>query len=184
MHLRVAFLLAAFACTACGAVSPSAAQLRNDPHGHLVWAARTGDVAAIRRLAASGLDLNAATATPGIFVFPDLDHKGWTALQHAVQKRQVEAVRALLESGAHPDARPEGSAITPLFMAAGDTDPTIARLLLAAGADLELSRKALTADEPGGPLWNALEHVAERVSGSQPRKDALDRLAASRPSRP
>jgi ankyrin repeat protein len=179
MHSRVAFLLAAVACTSCGVLSPSADDLKRDPHGHLVWAARTGDVAAIRSLAASGVDLDAATATRGVFVFPDFDHAGWTALQHAVQKHQVESVRALLEAGAKPDARPAGSAITPLFIAAGDKDPTIAQLLVDAGADVSLSVKALTADEPGGPLWNALEHVMEHVNGSRPtRRETLDRLSA------
>src|SRR5689334_25382987 len=99
MHRRVALFCAALACASCGMFSPSAAELQNDPHGHLVWAARTGDVAAIRALAASGVDLNASTTTPAVFVFPDLDHKGWTALQHAVGKHQVASVRALLESG-------------------------------------------------------------------------------------
>jgi ankyrin repeat protein len=182
MHSRVVLLLAAAACASCGAFSPSADDLQRDPHGHLVYAARTGDVAAIRSLAASGVDLDAATDTRRVFVFPDLDHTGWTALQHAVQKHQVESVRALLESGAKPDARPAGSAITPLFIAAGDRDPTIARLLVAAGADVGLSLKAVAADEPGGPLWNALEHVMEHVNGSRPtRKETLERLSAARP---
>src|SRR5262245_19386834 len=179
MDSRVGLLLVAAVCASCAACSPSAEDLRNDPHGHLVWAARTGDVAAIRRLAASGIDLNASTDTPLVFVFPDFDHIHWTALQHAVQKHNVDAVRALLESGAKPDARPAGSAITPLFIAAGDTDPTIARLLLDAGADLNLSRKALTEAGPGGPLWHVIEHALERVSGSQSRKEALDRMGVT-----
>jgi len=184
MDRRVALLLAAAVCASCGAFSPSDKDLRNDPHGHLVWAARTGDVAAIRKLAAGGIDLNASTTTPVIFVFPDFDHARWTALQHAVQKHKVDAVRALLESGANPDAREAGSAITPLFIAAGDTDPTIARLLLDAGADVNLSRKALTAAEPGGPLWHVIEHAMEGVSERQSRKEALERMAATRPSQP
>src|SRR5262245_63428864 len=104
MDSRVALLLAAAVCASCEAFSPSAEDLRNDPHGHLVWAARTGDVASIRRLAASGIDLNASTVTAPRFVFPDIDHTRWTARQHAVQKHQVDAVRVLLESGADPDA--------------------------------------------------------------------------------
>jgi ankyrin repeat protein len=178
MNHRVAQLLVGAVCASCVACSPSADDLRNDPHGHLVWAARTGDVAAIRRLAASGVDLNASSVTPIAFVFPDFDHRGWTALQHAVQKNRVDAVRALLESGANPDARPAGSAITPLFIAAGDTDPTIARLLVEAGADVNLSRQALTADEPGGPLWHIFEHAMEG-SARQSRKEALERMAAA-----
>jgi hypothetical protein len=183
MNSRVAPLLAATVCASCGAFSPSAEDLRNDPHGHLVWAARTGDVAAIRRLAASGIDLDASAVTPRIFVFPDLDHIRWTALQHAVQKHQVDAVRVLLEWGAEPDARPAGN-WTPLLIAAFDKDPTIARLLLDAGADVNLSRKTMAQPEPGGPLWHVVEHALERVSGSLSRKEALERLGATGPSRP
>jgi ankyrin repeat protein len=184
MDSRVAHVLVAAVCASCAACSPSADDLRNDPHGHLVWAARTGDVAAIRRLAASGIDLNASTDTPAVFVFPDVDHIRWTALKHAVQKHRVDAVRALLESGANPDARETGSAITPLFIAAGDNDPTIARLLLDAGADVNLSRKALTAAEPGGPLWHLFEHAMEGASARQSRKEALERMAATASSEP
>jgi ankyrin repeat protein len=183
MDHRAALVLAAALTASCGAFSPSADDLRNDPHGHLVWAARTGDVAAIRDLAASGVDLDASTTTATVFVFPDIDHKAWTALQHAVQKGQVDAVRALLESGAKPDARPEGSAVTPLFIAAFDQDPTTAGLLVKAGADLNLSRRAFTADEPGGPLWNFVEHTMERVTGHS-RQDALQRLASYTPPAP
>src|SRR5215510_14858316 len=178
MNSRVALLLSAAVCASCGVFSPSADDLRNDPHGHLVWAARTGNVAAIRTLAASGIDLNASTVTPVRFVFPDIDHAHWPALKHAVHKHQVDAVRVLLESGAQPDAREAGSAITPLFIAAGDTDQTIARLLLDAGADVNLSRKALTAPEPGGPLWHLFEHAMD--GERQSRKEALERMAAAR----
>jgi ankyrin repeat protein len=183
MSRPVVVLLAAVLCASCGVLAPSAEDLRNDPHGHLVWAARTGDVAAIRSLAASGTDLNASTVTARKFVLPDLDHRVWTPLQHAVGKHQVDAVRVLLELGAQPDARPAGSAITPLFIAAGDQDQTIAQLLLHAGADVNLSRKALTAPEPGGPLWHVIEHAMD--SERQARKEALDRMAATaRPSQP
>jgi hypothetical protein len=185
MDRRVALPLAAVVCASCGAFSPSAEDLQNDPHGHLVWAARTGDVAAIRSLAASGVDLDASTVTPRTFVFPDLDHMSWTALQHAVQKHRVDVVRVLLEWGADPDATEAGTVNTPLFIAAGDNDPTIARLLLDAGADVTLGRKALAQEEPGGPLWHVVEHVAARVTGSQwSREVALERLGATGPSRP
>ena len=184
MNRLAALTLAAVFCSSCGVFSPSADDLQRDPHGHLVWAARTGDVAAIRALAASGLDLNAATDTPSKFVFPDLDHKGWTALQHAAQKRQVDAVRALLASGANPDARPSGSAITPLIIAAVADDQTIVQLLLEAGADLNLSRQGLTQEDPGGPLWHAVERTMERVKGIPSRKEALDRIKPTPPHQP
>ena len=130
MERRVALLLTAAVCASCGTFSPSTEDLRREPHGHLVWAARTGDVAAIRRLAATGIDLDASPVTAHTFVFPDLDHIRWTALQHAVQKHQVDAVRVLLEWGADPDATQAGTVNTALFIAAGDKDPTITRLLV------------------------------------------------------
>jgi ankyrin repeat protein len=182
MDRRVALLIAAAVCASCGAFSPSAENLRRERHGHLVWAARTGDVAAIRRLAATGIDLDASPFTPHTFVFPDLDHIRWTALQHAVQKHQVDAVRVLLEWGADPDATQAGTVNTALFIAAGDKDPTIARLLLDAGADVNLARNAVTQEGPGGPLLHIVEHVLERVTGNQwSRQVALERLGATGP---
>ena len=136
LFLAAAVSVLATVCTSCGAFTPSAADLRNDPHGHLVWAARTGDVAAIRTLAASGVDLSASSATALRFVFPEFDHMESTPLQHAVRKHQVDAVRVLLEWGAEPDSMPAGGA-TPLLIAVGSHDPAIARLLLDAGADID-----------------------------------------------
>jgi hypothetical protein len=57
---------------------------------------------------AGGVDLNASSVTKRTFIFPDLDHARWTALQHAVQKQRAEAVRVLLEWGAEPDATEPG----------------------------------------------------------------------------
>ena len=152
---RLTALLLAAACASCGTLRPSAEDLRNDAHGHLVWAARTGDVAAIRSLAASGLDLDASSATARMFVFPDLDHTQFTALQHAVHKRQRDAVRALLEWGAEPDAAQSGA--PPLSIAADADDPVLVRLLLDAGADVD--KTGPEGDTPlslaveGGTLW-------------------------------
>ena len=175
---RIALLFASLACVSCGLVAPSAEDLRNDPHGHLVWAARRGDVATIRGLAARGVDLNASNVTRATFVFPDLDHRRWTALQHAVQKQHAEAVRALLEWGAEPDATPPGSMATALFIAASNNDPTMVRLLLDAGADVNWLARLAHA-EPGGPLWHLVEHVLQRVHGGLSPKDALALVRAT-----
>jgi len=176
---RIALLLAAVVCASCGILVPSAEDLRNDPHGHLVWAARTGDVAAIRTLAARGVDLNASSVTERTFIFPDIDHARWTALQHAVQKQQAEAVRVLLEWGAEPDATPPGSVATPLFIAASNNDRTTVKLLLDAGADVNWTVRASAQPEPGGPLWHVIEHVMERVHGRRSPKDALELVRAT-----
>ena len=180
---RSPVLLLVLALTsACGVLTPSAEDLRTDPHAHLVWAARTGDVAAIRRLAASGVDLDASPVTAMKFVFPDLDHRSWTALQHAAGKQQVEAVRALLEWGADPDAMTDGG--TPLLIAAGSDDSTMMRLLLDAGADVNrtMATEAWAEVNDGG---NPLGHLIQHVLGLQSPKDVRGRvLAAAAQSRP
>jgi hypothetical protein len=176
MNRWPAILIASLAAS-CGVFGPSVEDLRNDPHGHLVWAARTGDVAAIRSLAASGLDLDASPVTATRFVFPDFDHRQWTALQHAVRRQQVDAVRVLLEWGAWPDARQDGA--TPLFIAADSDNPTIIRLLLDAGADVTRTKAWAEAAEPGGPLWHVVEHAMAGVQGRPSKKDALERIRAT-----
>lgn len=179
MPFRIALLLAAAACASCGAFTPSAETLRNDPHGHLVWAARTGDASAIRTLAASGVDLDSSGATAAMVVFPDFDHIHWTALQHAVQKQHVDAVRALLEWGASPDAMEPGAINTPLFIATSHKDPAIVRLLLDAGADVNLSLKAFAQDEGGNPLGRLIARVLGLSEEHPSPKDALARMRAT-----
>ena len=173
-------LLVALVCASCGIFRPTADELRNDPHGALVWAARTGDVAAIRRLAAGGVNLDAAPVTPLRFVFPDFDHAQWTALQHAAGKRQVEAVRVLLEWGADPDA----NGATALLIAAGSRDPAMMRLLLDAGADVNQTMTTEAwreVNEPGGPLRPLFEHVFGGPSPKDVRARILAMAAQSRP---
>src|SRR5437764_6537785 len=157
MLVRLAMLLAAAVSACCGIYAPSPDDLRNDPHGHLIWAARTGDVAGIERLAASGVNLDESSAKGLVFVFPDFDHSCFTALQHAVRRRKVDVVRVLLEWGAQPDTMQCGA--TPLFIAGDNNDPAIVTLLLDAGADVGATWKWLAQEEPGGPLWHVIEHV-------------------------
>jgi ankyrin repeat protein len=158
----------------CASCTPSADQLHNNPHGHLIWAARTGDAGAIRALAASGVDLDASTTTDLRFVFPDFDHRAWTALQHAVAKHQIEAARALLEWGADPAARRDGA--TPIFIAATQKDWTLLRLLLDAGADLNRTKAWTEKPEAknDGPLWPVMEDALARAYGTPSPKDARE----------
>lgn len=181
MRLIPAVLLAAV----CASCAPSAADLQHDPHGHLIWAARTGDVAAIQRLAASGLNLDDSSRTSLAFIFPDFDHFAWTALQHAVAKDQVDAVRVLLEWGADPDAQRDGG--TPLFIAATKKDLTVFRLLLDAGADVNRTKAWTETPEAknDGPLWHVMEDALARAHGSQSPKDVSGQTPATpAPSRP
>ena len=176
--MRWLLALSFVATSACGLDTPVA----NDLHGQLVWAARHGDVATIRRLAASGVDLDASPATALRLVFPDVDHFKWTALQHAAGKRQVEAVRVLLEWGADPDAMTDGG--TPLLIAAGSTDPTMMQLLLDAGADVNQTMATeawAEVNEPPGPLSHLIEHVFGAPSPMDVQQRIRAIAAQSRP---
>jgi ankyrin repeat protein len=93
----------------------------------LIWAARSGSIEAITLLLDSGADLN----RPG----PTGDNWDATPLQHAILQRQTAAARLLLDRGADPNRSAGPKMLSPLLLAAGDTDPTILRLLLAHGAD-------------------------------------------------
>ena len=93
----------------------------------LIWASRTGSIEAIKLLLDSGADVN----LPG----PTGDNWDATPLQHAILQRQAAAVRLLLDRDADPNRSAGPETLTPLLLAAGDTDPTILTLLLAHGAD-------------------------------------------------
>jgi ankyrin repeat protein len=93
----------------------------------LIWAARAGSLEAISLLLDSGADVNLAGPTG--------DNWDATPLQHAILQRQAAAVRLLLDRGADPNRVGRDGSLTPLLLAAGDTDPAIVTLLLAHGAD-------------------------------------------------
>ncbi len=146
--LRLGFVAAMLAAGAC-AQHPEApltqAAARNDVaalrqllgEGHkadegdtswtpLIWAARSGSVDAITILIDHGADVN----LPG----PTGDNWDATPLQHAILERRPAAARVLLDRGADANRSADRS-LAPLFLAAGDTDPTILTLLLTHGAD-------------------------------------------------
>jgi ankyrin repeat protein len=97
------------------------------PLSPLIQASRAGSLEAIKRLLDSGADVN----LPG----PTGDSWDATPLQHAILARQPDSVRLLLDRGADPNRSAGPGSVTPLLLAAGDTDPTILNLLLAHGAD-------------------------------------------------
>jgi ankyrin repeat protein len=102
-----------------------------DEHGDgwtaLIWASRSGSIEAINLLLDAGADVNLPGSTG--------DDWDATPLQHAILERQPAAVRLLLDRGADLNRGPGPGSLSPLFLAAGDTDPTIVKLLLAHGAD-------------------------------------------------
>jgi len=93
----------------------------------LIWASRSGSIDAINVLLDAGADVNLPGSTG--------DNWDATPLQHAILERQPAAVRVLLDRGADLKGGAGPGSLTPLFLAAGDTDPAILKLLLAHGAD-------------------------------------------------
>src|SRR5580765_125533 len=93
----------------------------------LIWASRSGSIDAINLLLDSGADVNRPGSTG--------DDWDATPLQHAILQRQPAAVRVLLDRGADLNRGAGPGGLTPLLLAAGDTDPAVLKLLLAHGAD-------------------------------------------------
>jgi uncharacterized protein len=93
----------------------------------LIWASRSGSVDAIKLLLDSGADVNLPGSTG--------DNWDATPLQHAILQRHPAVVRLLLDRGANLNRGAGPGSLTPLLLAAGDTDPAILKLLLAHGAD-------------------------------------------------
>ena len=101
-----------------------AANALPDRWSALMWAARAGQVDAMKALVDAGADVNLHDQGPN----------GWTALLHAVHKDQQKAVSALLGWGADPNARSENGC-TALMLAAGQGEKEIVAILLHHGAD-------------------------------------------------
>ena len=97
------------------------------PANPLIAAARSGSLEEIEHLLDSGADVNSPAPTG--------DDWDATPLQHPILARQPAAVRLLLDRGADPNRVASQNAPTPLALAAGDTDPTYVKLLLAHDAD-------------------------------------------------
>jgi ankyrin repeat protein len=104
----------------------------------LMMAASTGNVAMIRRLAALGANVNQAAKTL---------NRGSTALFSAIYGGSAEAVTALLELKADPNARTKDGD-TPLKAARKGDQEEIIRLLGAAGARSEGARSGAPKSKP------------------------------------
>jgi len=126
--------------------------------GPLSRAARTGDLAGLQALLASGTDPNTPDGPRGFRALamasrfaqlqtmsvligagasPNLRDAGgnrWVPLQHAVHKHRTAAVGFLLTHGAVADG-PGDRGMTPLMMAAASGQTDVVQLLLDHGAD-------------------------------------------------
>lgn len=110
----------------------------------IMTCAGAGSVAAVRTLIARGADVNAKEPS---------QHQ--TALMWAAADRHPEVVKTLIEHGADLQARTK-KGFTALHFAAREGDFDSARLLLAAGTDINIRSQAATgAGRVGGPSYEA-----------------------------
>ena len=102
----------------------------------MIWAAKHGNLPAIRAILQSGVDVN--TWTYGIWKR--------TALFVAAEYDQLDAVKLLLEAGADPNIQREGVTALNLhigvFRNEGD-NPLLVRALIQAGADVKIPSNRL-----------------------------------------
>ena len=115
----------------------------------------------VERLLASGADVNAAPAR----------QYGFTALQAAVQSGRIGVVAKLLASGANIDAPSSPKQLMALERAIHSCNIEIAEMLVAAGADVNLSLNALYSKE--SELSEGWEHAWSTAMG---KEDMLYRL--------
>lgn len=139
--LLVLGMLVSSACTPTTALRQNAAPLSAEPptgndasvaddrNAQLMWAARNGDTARVKRLLEEDVDPNVR------------DADGETALFAAASSMRGDTVQALLDAGAEVNAANSRNGWTPLMIAAffGAVDGV--RLLLQAGADVNATNQ-------------------------------------------
>ncbi|MCC7123890.1 MAG: ankyrin repeat domain-containing protein [Acidobacteria bacterium] len=126
----------------------------------LMWAASRRHPAMVRLLLAHGADVHARTAVRPLTVMLDqgprrivktsrqdahrVESGGSSALHFAAQAGDVESAAMLLDAGAAIDA-PSADGRSPLVLAVFDGQPTVARLLIARGANVNAAGAGYTA---------------------------------------
>ena len=114
---------AGFVSAAIAAYVVVAGVRANEPEDRLWVAAREGDLATIKKLAAEGVDINAST------------QYGATALSFAADKGHIEVVRFLLEKGADPNKSDTFYRASPMTWASENDHLEVAVLLVEHGAE-------------------------------------------------
>ncbi len=123
--LSAAFMAAALLASPMSHAQTAPGHAEVEAYKGLHAAAHRGDVAAIRRLAAAGADLNA------------VDGNGRTPLLVAAFSRQRDAVSALLKAGADPAVLDQDRYDAVTVACVADDEETL-RILLAQGASARL----------------------------------------------
>jgi len=119
----------------------------------LAIAARTGDLATMHRLLASGVSPN--VVDPG--------GNRWTPLLHAIHKEQLASVDLLLRSGADPKLSVNN--LQPLLMAVATGNAPIVRRLIQAGADPRSDDNIFLTAVSGGALSDLDNPLLGRCNG-------------------
>ncbi|KAF7136772.1 hypothetical protein CNMCM5793_006241 [Aspergillus hiratsukae] len=117
----------------------------------LLWAARHGQMDAVRRLLEKDTDIEAK------------DSLGYTPLLWAVRESHPNIAQRLIDNGANIHARTVYGE-TPLWWAAGNGDETLVKFLLDRGADINAKDK-FGFTPLAWALENGHEQVAERLVG-------------------
>jgi hypothetical protein len=100
----------------------------------MIWAAKHGNLPAIRAILQSGMDVNSWT------------YGSWkrTALHVAAEYDQLDAVKLLLEAGADPNIQREGvTALNLHIRVLPFENPLLVRALIQAGADVNIRNSTL-----------------------------------------
>lgn len=126
-HTRPCVCLVLALVVVLAAAPTSLAQNESAGPIELFQAVRSGDVAALRALVAEGADVN----TP--------DDQGRNLLGFAAVQGDVDMTRLLLKAGAEVNARSDPGGWTALLVATTSNQPAVARTLIQAGADVELT---------------------------------------------
>ncbi len=133
MKLKAALGLIVLVILVAGFLQMLQAVKEAPPLSPMAQAAREGDLPAIQRLTATGVDPNDARRG-----------RGWTPLLHAIHRGRMDSVVALIEAGADVNVRAPGR-LTALMLAAAYGHTEIVELLLERGADPRLAKDGLTA---------------------------------------
>jgi ankyrin repeat protein len=115
--------------------------------GNLQWAAKIGNLAAVRQIIESGIDANSR------------DERNVPLINSPALEGRAEIVEYLLSKGADPDATYDGGD-TPLCSAVCSGDLATVRALLAAGADVNLRRGYDNGTPLGVAEWLGKSEIA------------------------